>query len=295
MSKGSLLTYKFTNKELNVLYNSKSPNDVVSFYDTVGGTEDLLNFMVWRKKQSCDYKIYEINAGGGNNIVIIPTANFRKVKDRLTKIYKGLHIIFIESKGMYFNYARAINTAFKYMKSTYNPKFCIVSNDDINSVDWNGGIEKNITKRMAVYIPHRIKNGKRYNDVTALYHPSIITDIYYILKDRHILETNRRFGIKILNMVESGMPIAVRISDFYIPVGDFFILDMELFKNRNIFDDKFINGFEDVYFSYKHKVTATNRINLFVDSKEGATLGMGHARDLRQIVNLRYLQSIISV
>ena len=68
MSKGSLLTYKFTNKELNVLYNSKSPNDVVSFYDTVGGTEDLLNFMVWRKKQSCDYKIYEINAGGGGII-----------------------------------------------------------------------------------------------------------------------------------------------------------------------------------------------------------------------------------
>ncbi|MEM3860085.1 MAG: hypothetical protein QW478_11905 [Candidatus Micrarchaeaceae archaeon] len=63
-------------------------------------------------------------------IVVIPTADFngKYAKECRENIFKGLHIIFVESgfpKDPYFNYAHNCNVGIKKAME-YNPKWIVV-------------------------------------------------------------------------------------------------------------------------------------------------------------------------
>ncbi|MHB1830404.1 MAG: hypothetical protein ACYCO0_03335, partial [Candidatus Micrarchaeaceae archaeon] len=124
------------NNELNDLYTSKSINDILRFYDYFHSRNQLIRWMKNRKPGRA--KIYEAK-GKTDIIIVIPTADYNgKFAQNCRKnIFKGMHIIFIESGGItdkYFNYARNVNKGLKFALK-YKPKWIIVSSDDMVKVD----------------------------------------------------------------------------------------------------------------------------------------------------------------
>ena len=84
--------------------------------------------------------IHEVE-GNKDIIVVIPTADFNGKYARTCReeIFKGLHMIFVESGGNpdpYFNYAHNSNVGIKRAME-YNPKWVVVSNDDMYKIDEN--------------------------------------------------------------------------------------------------------------------------------------------------------------
>ncbi|WP_077076265.1 hypothetical protein [Cuniculiplasma divulgatum] len=72
-------------------------------------------------------------------VVVIPTADFngKFAIDCRESIFKGLHIIFVESSGrgdFYFSIAHNFNIGIKKAMK-YNPKWVVVSNDDMHKID----------------------------------------------------------------------------------------------------------------------------------------------------------------
>ena len=81
--------------------------------------------------------IHEVE-GNKDIIVIIPTADYngKYAKECSDNVFKGLHIVFVESgvNDFYFNYAHNCNVVIKRAMD-YNPKWVIVSNDDMYKID----------------------------------------------------------------------------------------------------------------------------------------------------------------
>jgi len=82
-------------------------------------------------------------------IVVIPTADFNGKYARACReeIFKGLHMVFVESGvgNFYFNYAHNCNIGIKKALE-YNPKWIIVSNDDMYKIDDVTKLEDSLLK-----------------------------------------------------------------------------------------------------------------------------------------------------
>ena len=118
----------------NSYFTSEDLNKIIEFYNGFDNREQLINWMRERPKGSSN--IQEIE-GENDIIIVIPTSDF-KGKYAINcreNIFKGLHIIFVESGGredFYFNMAHNCNVGIRKAME-YNPKWVIVSNDDITS------------------------------------------------------------------------------------------------------------------------------------------------------------------
>ena len=119
--------------ELNRLFTSKNPEDVIRFYDHFDTAEQLIEWM--ENRPSAPMKIFEIE-GDKDIVVVIPTAdhNGELAKNCADKIFKGQQIIFVESNGPFFNYSRSSNFGIKYSLK-YGPEWIVLSNDDVDSSD----------------------------------------------------------------------------------------------------------------------------------------------------------------
>ena len=108
------------------------PNKIIEFYNEFDNREQLINWMRERPKGSSN--IHEIE-GESDIVVAITTADFdgKYAIDCRESIFKGLHIIFVESGGredFYFNYVHNCNVGIRKAME-YNPKWVVVSNDDV--------------------------------------------------------------------------------------------------------------------------------------------------------------------
>ncbi len=124
-------------------YYSDNPHYVLRFYSKFNSVEELVNWMKTRPR--APISIHEVE-GSTDVIVVIPTANINNnyVKGDL-EMYKGLHMIFCESSGKYFNYATSVNTCVKEA-TKYNPEWVIFSNDDVYKVDESDVLKKELEK-----------------------------------------------------------------------------------------------------------------------------------------------------
>jgi hypothetical protein len=115
----------------NNYFISNNIERILEFYEGFGNREELIEWMRERPK-GLPY-VYE-EEGDREIIAVIPTADFNG-KLALTcreEVFKGVHIIFVESGvgNNYFNYAHNCNVGI--MKTIeYNPKWVVVSNDDM--------------------------------------------------------------------------------------------------------------------------------------------------------------------
>jgi len=120
----------------NNLFTSNDPKKIMEFYDSFENCDWFIEWMKERPK-GASY-IYEVE-GNKDIIVVIPTADFngKHARECRENIFKGLHIIFVESGGrdvFYFNHAYNCNLGIKKAME-YNPKWIVYSNNDMVKED----------------------------------------------------------------------------------------------------------------------------------------------------------------
>ena len=134
----------------NNLFTSNDPEKIIEFYNGFENRDQPVQWMKERPKGNS--YIHEVE-GEKDIIVVIPTLDFngKYAVNCRENIFKGLHIIFVESgekDDFYFNYAHNCNMGIKKAME-YNPKWVVVSNDDIHRIGLNGTIKvkRYITKK----------------------------------------------------------------------------------------------------------------------------------------------------
>ena len=288
--------------ELNRLFTSKNVEDVIKFYDHFDTAEQLIEWM--KNRPSAPMKIYEVE-GDKDIVVVIPTANHEGelAKNCANNIFKGQQIIFVESNGPFFNYARSCNYGLKHALN-YNPKWVVLSNDDVYKTDGilklKDGIEKiNGNNYNVIWI-----NGSVYHSSKVSFcSPTIFLGLYYKLNkfknERYNIYKKYSANIFIRNLNKKFVSnlLFKPLVSFY-SVGDFSIFNANFIrKKEKVFDENFINSEEDIYLSYilfKNK-TETTKIDFNVYSYIGKSLGLSNARNARGIINDIYINSLIKM
>ena len=279
--------------ELNKLFTSKNAEDVIKFYDHFDNAEQLIQWM--KNRPNAPMKIYEVD-GDKDVVVVIPTANHEGeyARNCANEIFKGQQIVFVESNGPFFNYARSCNYGLKYALK-YKPKWIILSNDDMYKIDDFSVLRNKLSG---------INNADVVFVSPTVYHShdiSIYKQRLLLLLYRHLNQYNavrlklfNKYNIKLLvRQMNAIRKVFMKTVYTFKLVGDFSILSYDLVNKAEIFDETFINSVEDVYFSYK--VAKENMNVAEIDFKIGdyiaKSLGWGVDRTIRNISNLAYFNT----
>lgn len=306
----------------NNYFISDDPNRIIEFYNGFENRYQLIQWMKERPKGVAN--IHEVD-GDKDIIVVIPTAdiNGKYAKECRENIFRGLHIIFVESgeyPDPYFNYAHNCNVGIRKAME-YNPKWIVVSNDDMEAID-NVNILmdnlKNISNKDYPLVFANPENNEYYVSRTF-----IMIHISGILKFlKRILEPSSEFGSRMPSYSKqfnyiffaSSVYVSFKSKLFqqifrkhitkFINFSAFGIFSTEFIKvNGILFDETFINGFEDTILSLTIESNyETKFINYNIFAHEGATLGSPEnevggykLRHLRNIVNYIYADTLAIV
>ncbi len=292
----------------NNYFTSNDIRKIIEFYNGFENRDQLIEWMRDRPKGVST--IYEIK-GNKDIIVVIPTADFngKYAKECRENIFKGLHMVFVESGGIgdfYFNHAHNFNVGIKKAME-YNPKWIIYSNDDMKKIDEitilvNQLSELNNERVMTVFtFPskyhsyHSTIGQERFLTYELLY-------LFYFLvhhklseyKPSYKLRRNieRRFNIKWRLGPRNKVlaKIVMKNVQPFIMTSDFGILSNEWCKKNQglVFDETYINGVDDWQLSLKLSKEIYAIVNFKIGDMIGATLGTGPKRYLRDIVNKIY-------
>jgi hypothetical protein len=287
----------------NNLFTSNNVNKILEFYNSFENKGQLLQWI--RERPTGASKIYEVN-GDKNIIVVIPTADFngKYAKECRENIFKGLHIIFVESgrNNFYFNYAHNCNVGIKKAME-YNPKWIIISNDDMIKVD---SIEKlvielkayNENKEACVFI----NEGTYHSTYALLSRPTLRRKAALFIKgniNRKLLSIEKKFKI---NFVIGSIYHIYRFIYNNQKIrygGSFTILNKSLVAKLGfkVFNENFINGMEDIYLAYVLKKTKVNIYNINYSIKDiiGGTIGPYNIiRRLRGEINYAVFSSLLT-
>jgi len=296
----SLMDYR------NNLFISSSASAVLSFYDSFSDRAELINWMQERPKGNTT--IFEIE-GDKDIIVVIPTKDIegdlaQKCKD---DIFKGLHIVFVESafpKDTYFNYAHSCNIGIeKALK--YHPSWIVLSNDDMIKVDDVYVLREKLLALEKRYKVIFTKDNANFSHNFTIRKLNMIGRLFLIFAfnlSRLIkLESLLRFSLyqKFLiyrspfyskpKRFTKGSILYKEIESYKVP-GPFIIFSYEFIQSMNgrIFDEAFINGFEDTWLALnlKRDGTGVGEIDYKIKPMGGMSLGKGYLRYLREIPSL---------
>ena len=304
----SLVDYK------NNMYMCEDPWKIIDFYGSFNDADSLIRWMRERPKGAT--YLHEV-PGNNNVIVIIPTADAIGEKAQTMKedVFKGLHLIFVESgeyPDKYFNYANSCNVGIARALE-YNPEWIIISNDDMYRIDDLNTLTSELSK-----IPHNVDIV--YTKPTP-YHsiPSAIgtrrsllfnslRKIALAIKKRTILdeispELIRKFNIRYFWVDPTAISsrILYRTITRFVLTSSFAILRARVCKtvDGKVFDDTYINGVEDWGLSINlcQRGSAQAFIDFKIGDKVGGTLGPPNQiqRRLRNFANFTYFNQIFQL
>ena len=286
--------------ELNRLFTSKNVEDVIKFYDHFDAPEQLIEWM--KNRPSAPMKIYEVE-GDKDIVVVIPTANHEgdMAKNCAKDIFKGQQIVFVESNGPFFNYARSCNYGLKYALK-YNPKWIILSNDDIYKIDDISVLVKQLSNLNninfdTVFIdpnPDYHHSDDSYVISYGFFDVTLLPLLYKFSKLKQILRKKYKILYGVTNFKNNKNRLRYLLSKKvspFIGVGDFAIFSSVFLgiKNYKVFDEVFINGYEDIALSLElyHRNRYLN-IDFKLGSHISSSLGRSDSQILRSISNAAY-------
>ena len=297
----------------NSYFTSNDPDKIIEFYKSFESRDQLIEWMKERPKGTAN--IYEIE-GNKEIIVVIPTADFngKYAKECRESIFKGLHIIFVESGGkgdFYFNLAHNYNIGIRKAVE-YNPKWIVVSNDDMYKIDDINVLRNELQKKDSSKFHALYTRPSTYHSIPA-----------YLGIPKSVSETFIEVAYSIFNKKLKLYFMTKRIRELYkvrwiaaSPKGvirDFFFLETVFYiltssfsifsgswakeEDNIIYNEYYINGVEDMELSLK--ICASKEYD-FIDYKIGDIIGgtLGNPRNsyfisrtLRDLVNWIYLDS----
>ena len=287
----------------NNLFTSNDPEKIIEFYDGFDNRDQLIQWMKERPKG--ESYIHEVE-GDKDIIVVIPTADFngKYAKECRDNIFKGLHMIFVESGGkddIYFNYAHNCNVGIKRAME-YNPKWIVLSNDDMYRIH---SIERLKAELMVVNndaISAVFTQKKQYHSVPArIAKQRFVRKLLFLILDqkvlgKHRLALEKRYSVTLFPATSFDMfgKYFFKSGWNYISIGDFMILSAKYVNSlgQSIFDETYVNGYEDDDLSVRliFEGTKFKRINYEIGDLIGSTMGKNKSktRALRDIANASY-------
>ena len=289
----------------NFHFTSNDPNEIIEFYNGFEDRDELIQWMNERPKGVAN--IYEIE-GEKDIVVVIPTADFSGdyAKECSENIFKGLHMVFVESGGQgdfYFNFAHYVNAGIKKAME-YNPKWVVFSSDDMYKIDDVSVLIDQLVgmdnhRYMTVYtepsIHHSIPSAVSRGRITR-------TMLFKLLgkNRRYQLIFEKKFGI---NFFVTPIKGYWRLFFKEIPgkkvisIADFGIFSSELLKSENgLYNETFVNSAEDIELSIRLASTVSDKkiIQYKIGSYIGVSLGNDISRRLREIAGQSYLNYLLS-
>jgi len=298
----------------NNYFTSNDPDKIIEFYNGFQNRDELMEWMRERPKGNCLIREVE---GDKEIIVVIPTidAGGKFAKNCEENIFKGLHIIFVESgyNNFYFNYAHNCNVGIRRALE-YDPKWIIVSNDDMVKIDdvdklrmslleFDNKVLKTIFTTQSSHHPyHSYKTGigiKRKflgNMGMIIYHFIHRRLREYLIKNRVMAPFKVQWTPTPRSEVLSK--IFFKKVHRYIMTSDFCILSSKwcLQFDGNVFNETYINGVEDWELSIL--LTEDEKSYSFIDYKIGdligSTLSTDPARTLRDVANVVYFDDNVN-
>lgn len=286
----------------NSYYTSDDPKKIIRFYDSFENADQLIQWM--RERPKGVHTIYEVD-GDKDIIVVIPTADFngKFAKECRGNIFRGLHIVFVESgrDDFYFNYAHNCNLGIKKAME-YNPDWIVVSNDDVVKIDEPSVLVDSLgrfDKRQFSSIFTETSNYHSYP--VLLGYPNWFRMQYF----KHSTRTKKlyqllecKYGVDIVSQgcgSKGCGNITKKLFRSYTTVrnmGAFGIFSSDYIRTLGgtLFDEIYINEFEDVEASYNLSAIRlkTAIIPYRIGDLIGATLGRSTARQFRGIASLVY-------
>ncbi|MEM3828759.1 MAG: hypothetical protein QXP36_06060 [Conexivisphaerales archaeon] len=287
------------------LFTSENPNDILKFYDTFSNRDELIQWMKERPKGRAE--IIEVE-GDKEIIVVIPTADFngKYAKECRENIFKGLHIVFVESgypKDPYFSIAHNKNVGIEKAMG-YNPKWIVVSNDDMIKVD-DVNILRNALNNLD---PSQIgmvffSEGSSYHSVNM--YISRIRRLGFLLGGlgvgliKDYTNILRKFSVK---YVLSGNSIMARL--FYKKISSYIdtiaigvysgrLINETVSRDGYFHDESFINWGEESDVAIRSQLNGCKieHVDFKILPMIGSTLGTGRDRFIRDLAGTIYLSS----
>ncbi|MEM3191146.1 MAG: hypothetical protein QW292_03465 [Candidatus Parvarchaeota archaeon] len=287
----------------NNYFTSDDPRKIVEFYNGFESREQLIQWMRERPKGA--HTIYEVE-GDKDIIVVIPTADFngKFAKGCRENIFKGLHIVFVESGGkgdFYFNFAHNVNVGIKKAME-YNPKWIVISNDDMYKID---NVEK-LRKQLLLLDEHKVDAvftqtapDKYHSKPAYLGIPNVLGRFYLFFGNKinflpydfwSYLE--RKHGLMKKFKVNAILLPRHFISKIFFKnlatltlTASFSIFSARFIKEKEpeFLNECYVNGAEDWEISYEisHHNRSTAFIDYLIGEFPGGTLGSGPSRSGR--------------
>jgi len=288
----------------NNLFTSNNPKKIMEFYDGFHSRDDVIEWMKERPK-GVSY-IHEVD-GDKKIIVVIPTADFngKYAKECRDNVFKGLHMVFVESGEIpdpYFNYAHNCNLGIKKAME-YNPKWVVLSNDDMYKIDDVEQLRISLSAIPEnVDVVYAVSPENRFSVPTYIGQPTFIYGILNFIRGKkriakniqkkfHLdLEIISDFYIKprfLKPLVKFLVVRPLKKNSTFIHISSFGIFSSRFIKNSGglIFDEVYINLNEDVDLSYRISTQSINtiQINYKIGDLIGKSFGSGIDRYLRGI------------
>ena len=280
--------------ELNKLFTSKNVEDVIKFYDHFDTAEQLIEWM--KNRPSAPMKIYEVE-GEKDIVFVIPTANHEGelAKNCANNIFKGQQIIFVESNGPFFNYARSCNYGLKYALK-YNPKWIILSNDDMQEI----GDLKSFVRRLSLQTAEVVSPKPNYKGhflPSFVVKQTIFLKLLYILSGRiWRLQFFSKFNVIYRTpSLKRGFLKVLKYKLLYkkigkIPTNTAFTIFSGDFVARNskVLDETCINAGEELCLWLDNQNAKFGYMDLQIVDRIGATFGQSTTRSFRDFTGLIY-------
>jgi hypothetical protein len=293
-------------ERLDSLFVSQDPRILASFYEAFATPGDLIRWMRARPKGRVE--IIE-DPGGGDVVAVIPTvSNAGALTQRLRKeVFTGIRMVVAESgKNPYFNYAASVNAGVARALES-NPKWIVVSNDDMSLIDQPQVLVRELSSLddSSVDIAFTTPPGSYHSYHARVGSPRRLRNMMWYLIDRYHRTRARldgklrtRLATKIYPYMDAfpyNFIYKENTADRcrFINPGSFAIYSAKLVKElrQPLLDDTYINGWEDadlgIRLSRRHSRTGFVRYR--IGDSLGASLGpFSSARTLREIANAVY-------
>ena len=293
----------------NNYFTSNDPKKIMEFYKSFENREQLIRWMRERPKGVAN--IHEVK-GDNEIIVVIPTADFngKYARECRENIFKGLHMIFVESGEIpdpYFNYAHNCNVGIK-KAIEYNPKWIVVSNDDMYKVDDIKKLRSELSNVPTdVDVVYAVSPEQRFSVECYVGIPTIFYLFVNLFRGKFRLL--RRIKKSIIPKIEivsdfyAGSGIVKKIvrlvlirpvknSHEFLLISSFGIFSGSFIQDDEslLYDETYINDNEDIDLSYRINSGKANtyQIKYDIGDLESGSFGKEENRFLRGIAGKAY-------
>ncbi len=282
--------------ELNALFSSDNPDDLIKFYNRFDDYEGILQWM--RNRPHGRSVIREVE-GNHDVVVVIPTRDFDSgLAASCRNIFKGLQMVFVESGAdPYFNLARNCNIGLGDALK-FDPDWVIVSNDDVYRIDDVSILVDRLSRlkseRIRTVFARPPTPGHSY--LLKIAKSTAVRNLMSALvgglwRERVLIQ--RRFKVElIIGHQGRRYPLLYKTLYRFPNGGDFFIFSSALVRGAEgkLFDETYINGPEDIDLSWRLAAPEGHSLVDFkIGSMSGSSIGTGKARWLRDVANEVYL------